>query len=75
MDANTAATIVQVCFGAAITVLFGAAVGHLKDLSRSVRQLNTDFAVMLEKFSQHEKRLDIHDKKIAVLENPVWSST
>lgn len=64
MDARQ---ILEAVFGVLMAVLaFNAtrAISILDGLKDSVEELNLKIAVVIEKVSNHEKRLDVHDEEI-----------
>lgn len=52
-----------------ITLIFAYSASILKELKDSVKTLNENMATMIERSTQHEKRLDKHDIEIDKLKD------
>lgn len=58
------AQFVEWVFYGLISGCFVYGVSILKNLNKSIETLNIQIAVIIEKISNHEKRLDKHDEQI-----------
>ena len=59
----------EAALGFAIVWLFKIGIDSLRNLTKSVTELNEKIAVILTELKHHEKRLDDHDKQFRKIEN------